>query len=60
MNHPADFVEVLAVGGVGSDGNSVAGYSSRGMTNAEIATGMGRIKPDLVALSKDIVLKKIV
>lgn len=57
INHPADFIEVLAVGGVGSDGNSIAGYSSRGMTNSEIATGMGRIKPDIVALSKDIVNK---
>jgi len=57
INHPADLNEVLAVGGIDAGGVMVAGYSSRGMTNSELASGMGRVKPDIVTSSKFIVSK---
>jgi len=41
--------EVLAVGGLALDGNSVSPTSSRGMTRQELLQGMGRIKPDILA-----------
>jgi Subtilase family. len=55
INHPADMDEVIAVGGIDDDQETPAWYSSRGMTTLELLYGAGRIKPDLMMLSKNIV-----
>lgn len=47
--------EVIAVGGIDDDQETPAWYSSRGMTTLELPYGAGRIKPDLMMLSKNIV-----
>ena len=56
MNNPADQMEVLAVGGLDSDGETLAPFSSRGMTTWELSYGVGRIKPDIVTYSRYLVL----
>jgi membrane-bound transcription factor site-1 protease len=55
INHPADMSEVIAVGGLSDDGEAIASYSSRGMTSAELSFGMGRMRPDLLTYSQNIV-----
>ena len=56
INNPADQLEVIAVGGLDTDGETIAAYSSRGMTTWELISGMGRVKPDIVTYSRYIVL----
>ena len=53
LNNPADQMDVIGVGGITQD-DSVAPFSSRGMTTWELPKGYGRVKPDIVTLSKDI------
>lgn len=48
-------MEVLAVGGLNSDGETIPFYSGRGMTTWELSYGMGRVKPDIVTYSHDLV-----
>ena len=49
--NPADQSDVLSVGGWGGH-ERIAEFSSRGMTTSEISlSGMGRIKPDVLAPS---------
>ena len=49
--NPADQLDVLSVGGWGGH-DSIASFSSRGMTTSEISFGgMGRVKPDVLAPS---------
>lgn len=55
INNPADQIEVLAVGGLDSDGQTIAPFSSRGMTTWELTHGMGRVKPDIVTYSRYLV-----
>jgi len=47
LNNPADQMDVIGVGGISWD-DSIARFSSRGMTTWELPSGYGRIKPDLV------------
>ncbi|GFH33508.1 peptidase_S8 domain-containing protein, partial [Haematococcus lacustris] len=53
LNNPADAPDVIGVGGIDDDGN-IAPFSSRGMTTWELGRGSGRIKPDVMAYSKDV------
>ncbi|GAX78554.1 hypothetical protein CEUSTIGMA_g5994.t1 [Chlamydomonas eustigma] len=53
LNNPADQNDVIGVGGI-DEGSNIAGFSSRGMTTWELQTGTGRIKPDIMAFSKDV------
>ncbi|DAZ93870.1 TPA: hypothetical protein N0F65_008136 [Lagenidium giganteum] len=53
LTNPADQIEVIGVGGVGTT-NNVADFSSRGMTTWELPFGVGRIKPDIITHSQDI------
>lgn len=53
LNNPADMTNVLGVGGIAAD-NTIAPFSSRGMTLWELPRGMGRVKPDLVTYSTNI------
>ena len=48
-------LEVVAVGGLDSDEEDIAPYSSRGMTTRELHYGIGRVKPDILAPSRNIV-----
>jgi membrane-bound transcription factor site-1 protease len=50
LNNPADMIEVVGVGGAESR-ESLWEYSSRGMTTWEFPSGIGRVKPDVLALS---------
>lgn len=52
INNPGDLSDVLSVGGLAQDGETLAAFSSRGMTTLELLDGMGRIKPDIVTYSK--------
>ncbi|EZA58379.1 hypothetical protein DMN91_005650 [Ooceraea biroi] len=47
LNNPADQMDVIGVGGISWD-DSIARFSSRGMTTWELPSGYGRVKPDLV------------
>jgi len=47
LNNPADQMDVIGVGGMESL-NSIAQFSSRGMTTWELPLGYGRVKPDIV------------
>ena len=47
LNNPADQMDVIGVGGMESL-NSIAPFSSRGMTTWELPMGYGRVKPDIV------------
>ena len=47
LNNPADQSDVIGVGGIDYD-DSIALFSSRGMTGWEFPRGYGRFKPDIV------------
>jgi membrane-bound transcription factor site-1 protease len=53
LNNPADQMDVLGVGGV-NENDEIAEFSSRGMTTWEISSGYGRVKPDIVTHSKNL------
>jgi subtilisin family serine protease len=53
LNNPADHMDVIGVGGI-TRHDTIAPFSSRGMTTWELPAGYGRMKPDIVTLSKDI------
>lgn len=53
LNNPADQMDVIGVGGIGED-DRMAPFSSRGMTTWELPSGYGRMKPDIVALARNI------
>ena len=48
LNNPADMMNMIGVGG-SSNSDTIAGFSSRGMTTHDLPEGYGRPKPDLVA-----------
>ena len=52
INNPADLLEVIAVGGLDTDNETIASFSSRGMTTMEMLYGNGRVKPDILTYSK--------
>ncbi|KAL6897975.1 hypothetical protein ACP4OV_006571 [Aristida adscensionis] len=58
LNNPADQSDVIGVGGIDYN-NHIASFSSRGMTTWELPHGYGRVKPDIVAYSRDIMGSKI-
>ncbi|CAN6190773.1 unnamed protein product [Urochloa humidicola] len=58
LNNPADQSDVIGVGGIDYN-NHIASFSSRGMTTWELPHGYGRVKPDIVAYSRDIIGSKI-
>ncbi|KAL5651042.1 hypothetical protein ACJX0J_036500, partial [Zea mays] len=58
LNNPADQSDVIGVGGIDYN-NHIASFSSRGMTTWELPHGYGRVKPDVVAYSRDIIGSKI-
>jgi membrane-bound transcription factor site-1 protease len=45
--------DVVGVGGINEDGR-ISAFSSRGMTTWELPQGYGRMKPDIVALARNI------
>lgn len=45
-------MEVIGVGGIDTDDETIASFSSRGMTTWELISGNGRVKPDIVTYSK--------
>ncbi|XP_033110005.1 membrane-bound transcription factor site-1 protease-like isoform X2 [Anneissia japonica] len=47
LNNPADQMDVIGVGGINFE-DSIAKFSSRGMTTWELPGGYGRVKPDIV------------
>ncbi|XP_072013608.1 membrane-bound transcription factor site-1 protease-like [Amphiura filiformis] len=47
LNNPADQMDVIGVGGINFE-DSIAKFSSRGMTTWELPGGYGRLKPDIV------------
>ena len=53
LNNPADQDDVIGVGGISWD-DSLASFSSRGMTTWELPLGYGRSKPDIVAPGKEV------
>lgn len=53
LNNPADQMDVVGVGGINEDGR-ISAFSSRGMTTWELPHGYGRMKPDIVALARNI------
>mmetsp|Transcript_42834 Transcript_42834/g.71281 ORF Transcript_42834/g.71281 Transcript_42834/m.71281 type:complete len:1139 (+) Transcript_42834:55-3471(+) len=53
LNNPADQADVIGVGGIDFD-DSIAPFSSRGMTTWELPSGYGRPKPDLVAYGRNV------
>jgi membrane-bound transcription factor site-1 protease len=53
LNNPADQNDVIGVGGI-DDSDAIASFSSRGMTAWELPIGSGRVKPDVMAYSKDV------
>ena len=57
LNNPADSLEVIAVGGVDYR-DSLAGFSSRGMTTHELPFGYGRPKPDIVSFGVNVMSSK--
>ena len=58
LNNPADQMDVIGVGGLNGD-DSVAPFSSRGMTTWELPAGYGRVKPDVVAFANGVMGSKI-
>ncbi|KAF8733107.1 hypothetical protein HU200_015474 [Digitaria exilis] len=58
LNNPADQSDVIGVGGIDYN-NHIPSFSSRGMTTWELPHGYGRVKPDVVAYSRDIIGSKI-
>ena len=58
LNNPADQMDVIGVGGLNAD-DSVAHFSSRGMTTWELPHGYGRVKPDVVAFANGVMGSKI-
>ncbi|KAJ3683096.1 hypothetical protein LUZ60_013323 [Juncus effusus] len=58
LNNPADQSDVIGVGGIDYN-NHIASFSSRGMTTWELPHGYGRVKPDIVAYSREIIGSKI-
>jgi len=52
INNPADIIEVIAVGGLDTDNETIASFSSRGMTTWELLWGNGRVKPEILTYSK--------
>ena len=58
LNNPADQNDVIGVGGI-TFANSIARFSSRGMSNWEAPLGYGRIKPDIMAYAQDVLGSKI-
>ena len=59
LNNPADQLDVLGVGGMDAGERELAAFSSRGMTTWELPRGYGRVKPDIIALAKNIAGSKI-
>jgi len=59
LNNPADNMDVIGVGGIDSSKGSISGFSSRGMTTAELPLGMGRFKPDIVTFGRDVLGPRI-
>uniref|UniRef100_A0A6B2KXI5 Uncharacterized protein n=1 Tax=Arcella intermedia TaxID=1963864 RepID=A0A6B2KXI5_9EUKA len=53
LNNPADQLDVIGVGGITFKDN-IAKFSSRGMTTWEIPGGYGRVKPDVLAYSQNV------
>lgn len=53
LNNPADQLDVIGVGGITYE-DTMAAYSSRGMTLWELPYGYGRMKPDIVTYSQNI------
>lgn len=53
LNNPADQMDVIGVGGINED-DRISAFSSRGMTTWELPSGYGRMKPDIVALARNI------
>jgi len=58
QNNPADETDVISVGGIGFDGD-VARFSSRGMTTHNVATGSGRVKPDIVTVGRSVLGSRV-
>ncbi|GIM13551.1 hypothetical protein Vretimale_16642 [Volvox reticuliferus] len=58
LNNPADQNDVIGVGGI-DNWDNIAGFSSRGMSTWELPRGYGRVKPDVMAYSKDVQGSKI-
>ena len=48
LNNPADQMDVIGVGGINFESDTIAKFSSRGMTTWELPGGYGRAKPDIV------------
>ncbi|KAL3642980.1 Membrane-bound transcription factor site-1 protease [Castilleja foliolosa] len=58
LNNPADQSDVIGVGGIDYS-DHIASFSSRGMSTWELPHGYGRVKPDVVAYSREIMGSKI-
>ncbi|EFJ52617.1 hypothetical protein VOLCADRAFT_85780 [Volvox carteri f. nagariensis] len=58
LNNPADQNDVIGVGGI-DNWDNIASFSSRGMSTWELPRGYGRVKPDVMAYSKDVQGSKI-
>ena len=58
LNNPADQMDTIGVGGLNAD-DSLAYFSSRGMTTWELPSGYGRVKPDVVAFANGVVGSRI-
>eukprot|EP00698_Gefionella_okellyi_P012846 TRINITY_DN3490_c0_g2_i1.p1 TRINITY_DN3490_c0_g2~~TRINITY_DN3490_c0_g2_i1.p1 ORF type:complete len:722 (-),score=154.10 TRINITY_DN3490_c0_g2_i1:32-2197(-) len=54
LNNPADMMDVIGVGGI-SNADTMAPFSSRGMTTHELPHGYGRPKPDIVTYGQNVV-----
>ena len=54
LNNPADQMDVIGVTGYDSSTNKIAGFSSRGMTTWNLPFGVGQVKPDIAAPSKNL------
>eukprot|EP00210_Caulerpa_lentillifera_P002967 g2833.t1 len=53
LNNPADQNDVIGIGGINYH-DSIARFSSRGMSTWELPIGYGRIKPDVMAYAQDV------
>ena len=58
LNNPADQMDTIGVGGLNAD-DTLAYFSSRGMTTWELPAGYGRVKPDVTAFANGVVGSKI-
>ena len=58
LNNPADQLDVIGVGGIDFK-DTIAPFSSRGMSTHELPNGYGRVKPDIVAYGRDVMGSKI-